>query len=144
MLTSENIRQVGVLQDFGVPFSSLYVDMKNRLLYIFVRMPSPKSCIAEFAVTGVSPQEVEAYMNDDIGLNDIFNNKDSYIVQLSGSDTSIRTIEHKGVMDFNESMNRFDSDFCDDDIWLETFLDRLKNNKSLEILIGESIKEFAI
>ena len=33
-LMSENIKQVGVLQDFGVPFSSLYVDMKNRLLYI--------------------------------------------------------------------------------------------------------------
>ncbi len=133
MLTSENIKQVGVLQDFGVPFSSLYVDIKNRLLYIFVRMTSPKSSIAEFAVTGVSPQEVEAYMNDDIGLNDIFNNKDSYIVQLNGSDTSIKTIEYKGVTDFNESMNRFDSDFCDDDIWLETFLDRLKNNKPLEI-----------
>ena len=136
MLTSENIKQVGVLQDFGVPFSSLYVDMKNRTLYIFVRMISPKCSIAEFAVTGVSPQEVEAYMNDGIGLNDIFENKDSYVAQICGGDMHIKTPAKNGIAKFKESMNRFDSDFCDDDIWLEIFLDRLKNNKPLEILIG--------
>ncbi len=66
----------------------------------------------------------------------MFENKNSYVAQICGDDMHIKTADKNGITKFKESMNRFDSDFCDDDIWLEIFLDRLKNNKPLEILIG--------
>jgi len=45
---ANNMRYVGTLQDFGVPYSSLYVDTEKRLLYLLVRVSSPRDTLNEY------------------------------------------------------------------------------------------------
>lgn len=129
----DNIKQVGVLQDFGTPFSSLFINLENKALYLFVKINSYDLKNPEYAVTNVSATEIEKYMDDSLGLNDIFRDKTSFIAVISDNNILIKENRNNKKILFNDSLNHFDSDFCEDDVWLETFLQRIKNNKPLEI-----------
>lgn len=131
-LTANNMRYVGTLQDFGVPYSSLYVDTEKRLLYLLVRVSSPRDPLNEYAAVIVSPHEVEEYMNVDLGLSEIFRNKPCFVVRISNGKVTVESEETECTESIDDSMNMFDPDFCADDIWLETFIERIKNNKQLE------------
>lgn len=131
---SNNIKQVGVLQDFGTPFSFLYVDKENRQLYVFVRTSSPKNKEFTFDIAAVTPDEVTAYMNNSIGLRDMFCHKIAYEAkEVKGNRIKIIGKFDGCKTQIADSMDDFDSEFCYDDIFLQIFLKRLVDNKPLEI-----------
>lgn len=131
---------VGTMQDFGVPYSSLYVDTEKRLLYLLVRVSSTRDTLNEYAAAIVSPREVEEYMNVGLGLSDIFRDKPCFVVRISNGNVIVEKECAECADSIDDSMNMFDPDFCADDIWLETFIDRFKNNKPLMVTHSEEVK----
>ncbi len=133
MKTDKNIVYVGTLQALGRPFSMLYVDKEKHQLYIFVRLSNDAS--NTYLVADVSPIEVESYMNDETGLLNILSQKiyrrasitDGKISFESGSFNNFDPTERM------KQMNKFDPELCDDDVWLEIFLNRINNNQPIEI-----------
>lgn len=132
-MNNENIRLVGDLQDYGVPYSSLYVDVELRRLYIFVRVSSPDHTPTECVATEVTPQNVREYLAGNVGIVSFFDGKDYGFVKMeNGQISQIPPVEE--IPDARmKKLNYFDPEFCYDDIWLEVFLNRFVENKHLEI-----------
>lgn len=131
---SNNLKEVAVLQNFGIPFSCLYADMKNRVLYILVRSDRRSRQVEKYTAATVTANEVEEYMNEEKSLNDIFRNNSLYSVLISEKDIRMEKLPSLDE-DFDNSINYFDPEFFDDDdIWVETFLNRMKKGKPLEIV----------
>ena len=133
MRTNENIKYVGTLQDLGRPYSMLFVNKENRQLYFLVRLSDDKK--ENFLVVNVSPNEVKSYMEEHIGMLNIMNEKIHYIASLRNNQIYF---EDEILQDFTptehmKKMNIFDPELCDDDVWLEVFLNRITNNQPLEI-----------
>lgn len=133
MRTNNNIKYVGTLQDLGRPYSMLFVDKENRQLYFLVRLTDDQQ--DNFLVVSVSPNEVESYMDEHIGLLNIMNEKNHYMATLRNNNIYF---EDKILQDFTptdqmKQMNIFDPELCEDDVWIEIFLNRVKNNQPLEI-----------
>lgn len=127
-----DISLVGVLQDLGLPYALLFVDKDKRQLYLFVR-ESDDFQSSRFVAAMVSPDDVQSYMADERTLTDIFKSTKSFIALMN--DDSITPVSNFNGC-FNPrtiSLNSFDPDLCDDEIWVETFLNRIKNNQPLEI-----------
>lgn len=131
----ENIYFVGVLQDLGMPYASLYVDKESQKLYLFVRA-SDKECRNYYA-TNVSTNEIESYMNEDIGLIKIFNNRTIWYATIDDAENVSldKPLGNKFVPnDRMKKMNIFNPELCDDDVWLGTFLKRINNNQTIEVV----------
>lgn len=79
-------------------------------------------------------------MNVDLGLSDIFRNKPCFVVRITNGKVTVESEQTECADSIDDSMNMFDPDFCQDDIWLETFIDRIKNNKSLMVTHSEEVK----
>lgn len=130
----ENIRLVGVLQEFGSPFVLLYADTASDRLYLSVRIIHKNNPQNQFLIVDVTPEEVDGYMDESIGLNDIFKFKEYRKAMLNNKHLYVEN-QHspKEIPQFTESLNYFDSEFCMDDVWIRTFINRVKTHKPLEI-----------
>ena len=133
-INNEDIYFVGVLQDLGIPYSSLYVDKENRELFLFVRV-ADGDCL-DYLAANVSANDVKSYMNENIGLIKIFENRPLWHATIDDNDKVVidKIINQTFVP--NEKMRKmdmFDPELCDDDIWLDTFLDRINNGKPIEV-----------
>ena len=133
-ISNEDIYFVGVLQDLGIPYSSLYVDKENRELFLFVRV-ADGDCL-DYLAANVSANDVKSYMNENIGLIKIFENRPLWHATIDDNDKVVidKIINQTFVP--NEKMRKmdmFDPELCDDDIWLDTFLDRINNGKPIEV-----------
>lgn len=129
----DNLYYVGTLQDLGSPFSSLYVNEENRQLYIFVRLSNSYPKGQNYVAAEIYPEEVKAYMQENIGLTDILGRRKCLYLKIV--DNQI-ILEKKSDFKQNErisKLNFFDPELCDDEIWMETFLDRIRSGKPLEI-----------
>ena len=132
-MTNKNIAYVGTLQDLGRPYSMLFVDTEKRQLYIFVRLSD--GCGDCFLVAGVSPLEVESYMNESLGLLNILDKKTCRLATVSDGNVSFGSESLNGFppTERMKKMNRFDPELCDDDVWLEVFLNRINSNQPINI-----------
>ena len=133
MKTDKNMAYVGTLQELGRPYSMLYVDKEARQLYIFVRLSEHGG--NRFMAAGVTPGEVESYMNEGIGLLKLLSEKPYRLANISGGEISFDNKSHHTFhpTERMKKMDKFDPELCDDDVWLEVFLNRLNNNQPLEI-----------
>ena len=130
---NKNIYLVGILQDLGIPYSLLYVDKENRNLYLFVRESDNNEL--SFIAAGVSTDDVMSYMNESIGLINIFSRDTLFHATIGDEGISLSKLHAKKFVP-DEKMKRmdmFDPELCEDDVWLETFMARIKNNQPLEI-----------
>lgn len=136
---SENIRYVGALQDFGVPYVALYVNYDERLLYILINLDPEDLDNPKYLAASVSAFEVEEYMENQKTLSDIISEKHLYIVQFQHEKMSIRNRVATSFREAVEDVDDFNSEFCDDAFWIHTFLNRIKNNKALINTYGNSV-----
>lgn len=129
----ENMAYVGTLQDLGRPYSMLFVDKEKRQLYILVRISDNES--DSFLVVGVSPFEVESYMNESLGLLNIMNKKSYRLATINNDRVSLGNENFNNFLPSEQmkKMNMFDPQLCEDDVWLEIFLNRINNNQPIEI-----------
>lgn len=131
--TDKNIAYVGTLQDLGRPFSMLFIDKENRQLYVLVRLSDGNS--NNFMAVAVTADEVESYMNENIGLLNILSGKPYSIALISADSISV---SDETFTDFTPTsrmrkLNMFDPELCNDDVWLEVFLNRINHNQPIEI-----------
>lgn len=132
-MKTDNIYYVGTLQDLGLPFSSLYVDGENRQLYIFVRLSKSEAEGQNYVAAEISPDEVRNYMQENLSLTEIFDNRNCLYLKIIGNHI---IFEKESKFKQNEKiakLNYFDPELCDDEVWMETFLDRLNSGKPLVI-----------
>lgn len=131
---SDNIRYVGALQDFGVPYVSLYANYGDRHLYVLINLDPDNFSNPNYLAASVSPREVEEYMDNEKSLSSIISNKLLYMLQSNGDklivDDSV-TIDYGDAID---DVDEYNADFCDDEFWIHTFLNRIKDNKALEVI----------
>lgn len=134
MKTNSNIKYVGTFQDLGRPYSMLFVDKENRQLFFFVRISEGKN--EDFLVVHVSPHEIQSYMEEHVGMLNLMNKKIFYKATLRNNQIYFEDeiIQNFTPTDRMKKMNMFDPELCDDDVWLEVFLNRVKNNQPLEIV----------
>lgn len=128
-----NMAYVGTLQELGRPYSMLFIDKEKRQLYIFVRMSDGSG--NSFLVACVSPGEVKSYMNEELGLLKILRKKAYRLATITDGKISF---DNQGLNKFTPTermikMNKFDPELCEDDVWLEVFLNRISNNQPIEI-----------
>lgn len=133
MKNDRNIVYVGTLQDLGRPYSMLFVDREDRQLYLSVRISEGSD--NHFLLTSVSASEIEDYLNESIGLISIVDRKPHYVVSINHNKIQIEKEEQSRFepTEKMKKMDRFDPELCEDEIWLEVFLNRLINNQPIEI-----------
>lgn len=132
METDKNIVYVGTLQELGRPYSMLYVDKEKRQLYILVRISQGKH--DRFLAMATTPYEVKSYMNENIGLLNILSKHPYRIATISGNKISVGRDRFCNFSPTEQmkKMDMFDPELCDDDIWIEVFLNRMNNNLPIE------------
>lgn len=133
MKNPEIFRYVGAIQDFGVPFVSLFVDEATRELYLLVRLDLDNESSEEYVAVRTSVKEIEAYMDNSESLSDIFRDKKKLFVIFSDNGCLFTSDSDEDFKAAIEDCDDFDSGFCEDEIWIKTFLNRIVNNKPLEI-----------
>ena len=74
-------------------------------------------------------------MNEELGLINMLSHKS---LEIADIDNGVISFENLKLDSFTPSerikkMNLFDPDLCDDDVWLEVFLNRINNNQPIEI-----------
>lgn len=131
-LTNDNIKRAGILQEMGKPLASLYVDTKTRRLYLFVLTSSFNAGTETFIATEVTPSQIEGYINEQYRLINIIRSGKNWDVKKIGKEYSFEELHHFSLTDDMKRLDVFDPDLCEDDIWIETFLDRIVSGRPIE------------
>ncbi len=114
---------VADLQDYGRPYVSLFIDKGRDLLYLFVRILEGNS-VQSYLFTGVSPQEIQEYMNGHKNLRALFYGKDMSIGSFDGGILTARAFEGNGSVLPIIDHDTFDPEFCHDKLKVKVFLKR--------------------
>lgn len=74
------LKLLGVLQDFGSPYASLYINDDNQVMYLAIQQESHKPNIFRFLLMRVSSEMVMDYMQNKVGLRRLSEvSKEKYI-----------------------------------------------------------------
>lgn len=115
---------VGNLQDFGRPYSSLFLDKESGCLYIFVRMPDTVDHSGKYLVTPVSTDDVTEYLNRKKGLRTIFSGKPSSEARFENGNVVLSQPHDPGSSAYFHNEDLYDPQFCFDKLKLKIFLKR--------------------
>ncbi|MBD5232880.1 MAG: hypothetical protein HDS65_01745 [Bacteroidales bacterium] len=119
MTTAKNeMYLVGNLQDYGGPFSSLFLDKEDGSLYILIRLAD------SYLVTAVSSDEITDYMNGRKSLKAILQGKQSSEATLNGKQFLLGQPRNLDVPSVIKDEDVFDPQFCFDKLKLKVFLKR--------------------
>ena len=132
---NKNIVRAAVLQELAQPFTLIYVDIANRNLYFAVRTSSPKEKInPTYSAVETSRKEIEDYMQEKKSLDDIFNNRKTLEFKIVDDDVVVSD-EYNFVHDQNfNAMKWFDPEFCEEEGWIELFLNRHEAGDVFDII----------
>ena len=74
-------------------------------------------------------------MNESLGLLNILSKKSYRLATIRGGEITFvnEKLNSFAPTDRMKKMNTFDPELCDDDVWLEVFLNRINNNQPIEI-----------
>lgn len=136
-MTTDHIRYVAALQDFGEPQAALYVSVPNRQLYLLIRVENDDvepEVNPWFATAEIQPAEVEQYMSRKTTLSQLLKNKSLCMVSFNGRNMTVEYEKIPNMKESIEEVDEFDPDYCEDDFWIRTFLNRLKNDQPLEVV----------
>ncbi len=127
MLKPDNIYYVGTLQDMGMPYVSLYLDKEENQLYLFVRISKTLRPTGSYVVSKVSPEDVQQYMREQVGLTTLL--KDTHLyASITDNKISFESVAHFQPNEKMYRLNYFNPELCEDEIWMETFIDEFSNN----------------
>lgn len=122
---------VGALQEVGLPYSSIYIRKGNRQLYLFVRLSPFQDKNDEYLMVPVTPKDVKGYMDESLRLSDILKKDTSRYAIISDNDIYLGNNSVTPDLMALKGFDYFDPDLCDDEIWMETFLNRVESGLPL-------------
>lgn len=123
-----HLKLLGVLQDYGSPYASLYVDDASNVLYIAIQQDCSEPHYFSSLLLRVTKDMVLNYMQQSIGLR--------HLSQISSEKFlwhrkkgMAGTITHLGRCDLTEHINldddMFDSEFCIQQSSLMYYIDQI-------------------
>lgn len=105
---------IGVLQDFGTPYASLYRDGANNKLYISIAQDTIESGMFRALLFCVTPALLMSYFNHAIGLREMSTISDSKYVwnHKKGSTGKIESLGNNDITDNIVEDDFYDPLFC--------------------------------
>jgi len=109
------LKLIGVLQDFGSPYASLYIDDRGHFLYLAIQQDASEPQIFSSLLLRVTSSMVDDYMKNLIGLRQIsrLSNEKFIWNRAKGKKGSMINLGQDDVserIDVDDDM--FDSMFC--------------------------------
>jgi hypothetical protein len=109
------LKLLGVLQDFGTPYASLYINDDNKSMYLAIEQDSHKPHIFSSLLLKVTGIMIVNYMQNMIGLRQLSElSKEKYIWdRAKGKKGRMTDLGHVDVRDrIDEGDDMFDAEFC--------------------------------
>lgn len=108
------LKLIGVLQDFGTPYASLYRDGQNNKLYVSILQKSISRSMFCCLLFGVTPSLIYSYFNQSIGLREMSKiSSDKFIWNYEkGSPGVFKSIDQNDISDRIIEDDIYDSFFC--------------------------------
>lgn len=108
------LKLLGVLQDFGSPYASLYRDSINHNMYVAIEQDTIENGVFHYLVFEVSKNLLIGYLNRAVGLREMSkNSQEKYLwsrtKESQGRFTNLGT---KDVSDQITQEDTFDDFFC--------------------------------
>jgi hypothetical protein len=120
------LKLLGILQDFGSPYASLYINEVNGIMYLAIEQERHESNIFSALLLRVTSIMINDYMQNMIGLRRLSElSKERYIWNRSKGDKghliSIeQNIDIKNCIDILDDM--FDAEFCRNEIFIRYYI----------------------
>lgn len=130
MKPQNNILFVADLQVYATPYASLYVDMKRKTLLMFVRISNPNDHEIDYVATDITAQQLEGYMEQKIGLKDIYNPTSYRLVRVNSGNIYMARPKKafEPTREFVAS-DVFDPEYFYDDLRVMSFVKKMNENK---------------
>lgn len=108
------LKLLGVLQDFGTPYASLYRDGKDNRLYVSISQNTVVGGMFSCLLFGVTPNLLLSYFEQNVGLREMSRVADcKYIWNFKkGSQGVITSIGTNDIADRIIEDDMYDSFFC--------------------------------
>lgn len=121
---------VANLQVYATPYASLYVDMSRKTMLMLVRISLPSDAETDYIAADITPQQLEGYMEQRIGLSDIYKPSSYKLARITGGDVYIEKPQEvfKPTREFVAS-NVFDPEYFHDDLEVLSFIEKMNENK---------------
>ena len=131
MKSMKDILFVANLQVYSVPYAALYVDLRRKRLLLLVRVSDPGLQTVNYIVTDITQQQLEGYLNKQIGLLDLYASSSYQLATIDGDCISF-TSEHDRTFHLSEEFvasNVFDSEYFYDKLRVMSFIKKMNNNQ---------------
>ena len=121
------LQLLGVLQDLGTPYASLYVN-KEKVLFIGLKVESMDSCVFKSLLINVSFHDIDNYFNGEIGLRQIANNSTKRYMwsRKKGTSGTLLNLCQNELMDNIDEDDMYDAFFCTQEALIKYHLEQLK------------------
>ena len=120
------LKLLGVLQDYDSPYVSLYIDDNSQNLYLAVEQDSDKP--KEFCtfLLHVSKRLVEYYLQNKMGLREIYKNVKSKYLWFHKKDQigTLVDVGNEDVSKYIDIDDMFDPDFCNHEASIKYYLNK--------------------
>ena len=122
---NRNIVRAAVLQQLGQPYTLIFIDLASRKLYLAVCTSSPNEIInPTFSAVETTSDEIIDYMSDRVSLSDIFLSRKTIGFKIVDDDIYVEPNDTFQPDQTFDAMNWFDSEFCEEEGWIDAFLKR--------------------
>lgn len=123
-----HLKLLGILQDFGSPYASLYIDPNQKNLYVAVEQDEVvPSCFRSMLIK-ITPRLIKDYLNRTKGLKDLAREDVpkyiwSYRKGSVGSINPIGNRDQSARIDIDD--DKFDEEFCNNLSSINYYIDQL-------------------
>lgn len=122
------LKLLGVLQDYGSPYASLYVDHSDKVLYIAIQQDSSEPQYFSSLLLRVTKDMVLNYMQQSIGLRRLSQLSAERLLWhrkkgMIGTMTNLGQCDLTDRIDLEDDM--FDSDFCSHELSLRYYINQI-------------------
>ena len=120
------LKLLGVLQDYDSPYVSLYRDDNSQNLYLAVEQDLDKPKEFCTLLLHVSKRLVEYYLQNKIGLREIYKNvKSKYLwFRKKGQNGTLVDVGNEDVSKYIDIDDMFDPDFCIHEASIKYYLNK--------------------
>ena len=120
------LKLLGVLQDYDSPYASLYRDDNSQNLYLAVEQDSDKPKEFCTLLLHVSKILVEYYLQNKIGLREIYKNVKSKYLWFHKKDQigTLVDVGNEDVSKYIDIDDMFDPDFCNHEASIKYYLNK--------------------
>lgn len=125
-----NLKLLGVLQDWGTPFASLYVKEQTGKLFLSVSLSADKekgSYVFSSLVVSVTSQEILAYLKQAIGIKRMIEESSQRYVwkHKKGEQGVFRPVTKYEIPEELQEDDKYDASFCSDENSIRYYISKL-------------------